>query len=280
MRFRHCLVAFSTLLALSSATASLLPYQSRTALLLTQAPDNFVGLRPYEQNYLMETFSNKNYNYPENMRHDEIKFQISVALPLWKGILGENSVLAGAYTQRSWFQFSNRGESSPFRESNYQPQLFVEWATDYDLPFGWKLVDVETGVVHTSNGRSDQQLKSRSWNRLYLRAGFSKDNWLVELKPYWRIPEKTEDDDNPDIVDYYGYGDVSVGYRLDEHILKTTARYNPRTNKGGMELSWSYPIAKYVRVYAQYYHGYGESLLDYNRSTDRIGLGISLNNVF
>lgn len=280
MRFRHCLVAFSTLLALSSATASLLPYQSRTALLLTQAPDNFVGLRPYEQNYLMETFSNKNYNYPENMRHDEIKFQISVALPLWKDILGKNSVLAGSYTQRSWFQFSNRGESSPFRESNYQPQLFVAWATDYDLPFGWKLVDVETGVVHTSNGRSDQQLKSRSWNRLYLRAGFSKDNWLVELKPYWRIPEKTEDDDNPDIVDYYGYGDVSVGYRFDQHILKTTARYNPRTNKGGMELSWSYPIAKYVRVYAQYYHGYGESLLDYNRSTDRIGLGISLNNVF
>ncbi len=47
-----------------------------------------------------------------------------------------------------------------------------------------------------------------------------------------------------------------------------------------MELSWSYPIAKYVRVYAQYYHGYGESLLDYNRSRNRIGLGISLNNVF
>lgn len=91
---------------------------------------------------------------------------------------------------------------------------------------------------------------------------------------------KSEDDDNPDIVDYYGYGDVSVGYRIDDHILKTTARYNPRTNKGGMEISWSYPITKYVRVYAQYYHGYGESLLDYNRSTDRIGLGISLNNVF
>lgn len=103
MRFRYSLVAFSALLALSSASASLLPYQSRTALLLTQAPDNFVGLRPYEQNYLMETFSNKNYNYPENMRHDEIKFQISVALPLWKDILGKNSVLAGSYTQRSWF---------------------------------------------------------------------------------------------------------------------------------------------------------------------------------
>ncbi len=66
MRFRHCLVAFSTLLALSSATASLLPYQSRTALLLTQAPDNFVGLRPYEQNYLMKHSPIKITTTPEN----------------------------------------------------------------------------------------------------------------------------------------------------------------------------------------------------------------------
>ncbi len=280
MRFTHYFLAFSTLIALPTAMASVLPYESRTALLLQAAPENFVGLKPYEQNYLMETYSNRNFNYPENMKHDEVKFQISVAVPLWKGILGKNSVLAGAYTQRSWFQLSNRDQSSPFRESNYQPQLFLAWATNYDLWWGWKLADIETGFVHLSNGRSDQQEKSRSWNRLYLRASFTKDNWLVELKPYWRIPEKAASDDNPDIVDYYGYGDLSVGYRFGDHIVKTTARYNTASNKGGMELSWSYPIAKYVRLYAQYYHGYGESLIDYNRSIDRIGLGISLNNVF
>ncbi len=166
MRFRHCLVAFSTLLALSSATASLLPLPKQNHTVIDTSARIICGIAVYEQNYLMETFSNKNYNYPENMRHDEIKFQIDVALPLWKGILGENSVLTGAYTQRSWFQFSNQANLRHSVESNYQPQLFVAWATDYDLPFGWKLVDVETGVVHTSNGRSDQQLKSRSWNRL------------------------------------------------------------------------------------------------------------------
>ncbi len=52
-----------------------------------------------------------------------------------------------------------------------------------------EISDAETGVVHTSNGRSDQQVKITQLESLYLRAGFSKDNWLVELKPYWRIPE-------------------------------------------------------------------------------------------
>lgn len=279
MRFTYPLFIFLVLFSWS-AMAAILPYGSRTALLLQASPDNFIGLKPYEQNYLMETYSNRNFNYPEDMKHDEVKFQISVALPLWKGILGENSVLAGSYTQQSWFQLSNSVNSSPFRESNYQPQLFVAWATDYRLPFGWHLMDIETGVLHQSNGRSDQQLKSRSWNRLYVRTSLAKDNWLVEIKPYWRIPEKVEDDDNPDIVDFYGYADLSVGYQFNQQLIKTTARYNPRTNKGGIELSWSYPMTKYVRLYTQYYHGYGESLIDYNRSIDRIGLGISLNNVF
>jgi hypothetical protein len=51
-------------------------------------------------------------------------------------ILGENSLLGASYTQKSWWQLSNSKESAPFRETNYEPQLFLGFATDYSLPAG------------------------------------------------------------------------------------------------------------------------------------------------
>ena len=256
------------------------PYNGRIAPLLTKYPGDFIGLLAYDQNYLTETFSNRNYNYPEHMRRDEVKFQISLALPVWRGILGENSVLAASYTQRSWFQMTNTSQSSPFRETNYEPRVFLGWDTQYQLPFGWTLQDIETGFNHESNGRGKENDKSRHWNRLYARASATKGNWIVELKPWWRIPESKKDDDNPDILKYRGYFDLSVGYRYNGHQVKLKGHYHPRHNKGGIEASYSYPITEHISFYTQYYGGYGESLLDYNRSTQRIGIGIALNNVF
>lgn len=103
---------------------------------LLQKHDSAFILYPYESNYVLYTYtSNMNkgaiesYNWGHNARKDELKFQLSLAFPIWRGILGDNSVLAASYTQRSWWQISNSKESSPFRETNYEPQLFVGWAT-------------------------------------------------------------------------------------------------------------------------------------------------------
>lgn len=279
------------LLGLCGASASLaadllqiepLPrlYQTETdALLSTRSPEIF-GLLPYEQNYLMETYSNGNFRYPKRMRHDEIKFQISVALPIWRGIFGKNSVLAGSYTQTSWFQMSNVKDSAPFRETNYKPQLFVSWAMKTPLWGGWQLSEVESGVLHQSNGRDDLTKKSRSWNRIYTRLSATNGAWRVQLKPWWRIPEKAKDDDNPDIQDYRGHADVVIDYYTKTHQVHLKGHYNPRSGYGGVQLSYSYPLGKYWRIYAQYFGGYGESLIDYNQNIQRIGLGFSLNNVF
>jgi phospholipase A1 len=94
------------------------------------------------------------YDWSDNARKDEVKFQLSLAFPLWRGILGPNSVLGASYTQKSWWQLSNSKESAPFRETNYEPQLFLGFATDYEFA-GWTLRDVEMGFNHDSNGRSD-----------------------------------------------------------------------------------------------------------------------------
>jgi phospholipase A1 len=99
---------------------------------LLQEHDNPFTLYPYDTNYLLYTWTSdinkeaiKSYNWSDNARKDEVKYQLSLAFPFWRGILGPNSVLGASYTQKSWWQLSNSGESSPFRETNYEPQLFL-----------------------------------------------------------------------------------------------------------------------------------------------------------
>lgn len=119
---------------------------------MLQEHDNPFTLYPYDTNYLIYTNTSdlnkeaiSTYNWSENARKDEVKFQLSLAFPLWRGILGPNSVLGASYTQKSWWQLSNSKESSPFRETNYEPQLFLGFATDYRFA-GWTLRDGRDGL--------------------------------------------------------------------------------------------------------------------------------------
>lgn len=245
--------------------------------------DNPFVLLPYESNYLLYTDTSdinkeaiESYNW-DKTKHDEVKFQLSLAFPLWRGILGENSVLGASYIQKSWWQLSNRSASSPFRETDYEPQVFLGWATDPSLG-GWTLRDVETGVSHQSNGRADPT--SRSWNRVYARLMAENGNCLVKVKLWYRIPENENNDDNPDITKYMGYYRLTVGYQWGENIFSVKSQYNWNSGYGGAELGWSYPMTKHVRFYTQVYSGYGESLIDHNHRQTRVGVGVTLNNLF
>ena len=48
--------------------------------------------------------------------------------------------------------------------------------------------------------------------------------------------------------------------------------------RGAVELGWSFPVFDYpyLKGYVQYFYGYGESLIDYDRKVNRIGVGISV----
>jgi len=186
-------------------------------------------------------------------------------------------VLAASYTQRSWWQLSNRGESSPFRETNYEPQIFLGWATDYSFA-GWTLRDVEVGLNHESNGRSDPT--SRSWNRVYTRLMAQNGNFMAEIKPWYRIPEGDSSDDNPDITKYMGYYRAKLGYMLGDSIFSVEGNYNWNSGYGGATFGWSYPISEHVRFYTQVFSGYGESLIDYDHRQTRLGVGVTLNDLF
>nr|WP_113866000.1 phospholipase A [Brenneria salicis]NMN90177.1 phospholipase A1 [Brenneria salicis ATCC 15712 = DSM 30166]RBP63200.1 phospholipase A1 [Brenneria salicis ATCC 15712 = DSM 30166]RLM30901.1 phospholipase [Brenneria salicis ATCC 15712 = DSM 30166] len=249
---------------------------------LLQDHDSPFVLYPYESNYLLYTYTSninkaaiQSYNWADEARKDEVNFQLSLGFPFWRGIFGDNSLLGGSYTQRSWWQLSNRGQSSPFRETDYEPQIFVGWATDYTVA-GWTLRDIEVGFNHQSNGRSEPT--SRSWNRVYARLMAQNGNWQLDLKPWVRLSDS--EDDNPDITKYMGHYRLRVGYVWGDSVFSAEGRYNWNSGYGGGELAWSYPLTQHVRFYTKVFSGYGESLIDYNHRQTRFGIGVTLNDMF
>ena len=102
----------------------------------------------------------------------------------------------------------------------------------------------------------------------------------MSFKPWYRIKEDAEDDDNRDITDYLGHYELCAGYKYKEHVFAAMSRNNIESGfeKGTVELSWSFPLGNYpyFKGYIQYFNGYGESLIDYNQHSNRIGIGVAL----
>jgi len=238
-------------------------------------------ITPHNPNYILFT-SFDDPNQPpfeevtgeiEPVEDTEMTFQVSIKAPLWRNILGSNIDGYMGYTARSWWQLFNDDISSPFRETNYEPELFIRNVDNHEI-LGTTVTGWALGFNHQSNGRSEPL--SRSWNRILGRTGIEINNDLtVLLRAWYRIPEDDEDDDNPGMHKYMGYGDIRTIWTPNRNTF--TAMLRPGTEKTSYELTWSYPISKVFRIYAQYYKGYGESLIDYDYENERIGIGIAMN---
>lgn len=183
-----------------------------------------------------------------------------------------------AYTQISFWQAYDTGGSSPFRDTNYNPEIFYRHP---ESRLGAGLAGFAAGAEHESNG---QRLPlSRSWNLLYLAPHYHGEHWLVYLKLRYRIPENDKTspddplgDDNPDITDYLGHSDLHLYYALPRgHLLHFLMRGYLGTSRGNVSLNWSFPVPGNMDAYlvARFFSGYGESLMDYDRSINRIGIG-------
>jgi len=244
------------------------------------------GLSWYRSNYLLvarwsskvnnEPFSPVfgAFDLPYKLQSTEAKFQLSGKLRLWSSEDRKWSVYA-AYTQQNQWQVYNENLSRPFRETNYMPEAFITYAPDWSLGGGVKLRVVNFGYTHQSNGRGDPL--SRSWDRIFLEGGFERGNLVVYGRAWYRIPEGDDKDDNPDITDYYGHGEISALYRWNGNTFTGSLRGNVSKHKGAVQLGWfSRPLFGPVRGYVQFFSGYGESMIDYNWNQTTIGAGIAL----
>jgi len=210
-----------------------------------------------------------------DVKETEVKFQISLKVKLWPDMLGKNMDLWFGYTQQSFWQVYNTADSSPFRETNYEPELLVNYRTNFDV-LGMKCRMINVGFNHQSNGQSEPL--SRSWNRIVGNFGLERDDFTLLLKTWYRIPESSKDDDNPDTDDYFGHGEVCGYYLLGKHRLGAMLRNNlqSRDNRGALQLEWCFPLFGSVSGYLQYFTGYGENLLDYDHGVNRVSLGFIL----
>jgi phospholipase A1 len=203
----------------------------------------------------------------------EAKFQISGKLRFWTTD-DRRWGLWAAYTQQNQWQVYSADISRPFRETNYSPELFASFNPDLSWG-GWRWGVVNAGLVHQSNGRADPL--SRSWDRLFADFGVERGDLVLYLRLWSRLSEDADKDDNPDITDYYGWGELNALYRWRGHSFSGSLRGNPGTGKGAAQLSWfTPPVLGPLRGYAQVFSGYGESMIDYNWRQTTVGIGIAL----
>ena len=235
----------------------------------------------HRPNYILPLTYNWHVNTapygPEGERFSpvEIKFQISFKMPIAENVFGDNGNVYLAYTQLSFWQAYNHDISSPFRETNYEPEAFLMFDTDVSV-LGLRNRLAGVGLVHQSNGRTETL--SRSWNRIYAQFILDHRNFVLSVKPWYRFNESAETDDNPDINRYMGPGEVRLLYEWKKYVAALLLRCNFRPDNlyGAVEVEGSFPIGQKLKGYVQYFYGYGESLIDYNARTSRFGIGILL----
>jgi phospholipase A1/A2 len=210
----------------------------------------------------------------DRLENQEIKFQLSFQTKMGDDLLGGNGDLWFGYTQQSYWQLFNSAISAPFRETNYEPEVYFSLLTGYEL-LGLKLRSIDAGFVHQSNGRAEPL--SRSWNRVFADFKFVRGDLALGLRPWLRVKEDPQDDNNPDIRDYLGSYELRAHYHwkgqtfsfMGRNLFDSDQRYNA-------ELDWTFPIKGRLRGMVQWYKGYGESLIDYNYKMNRIGVGVML----
>ena len=268
---------------------------------------NLYQFLPYKQNYLIARYSNNPNNEPESAKfgsardqqldHTELKFQVSLKVKVAEQMGGLADLWFG-YTQQSNWQAFNGSNARPFRQSNYEPELVLGFPLHTDTSMlGLTPRMINFGLDHQSSGQSDPF--ERSWNRAYVQFGVDRDidknpdRFAMLIRAWYRIPEGTAEDDNPDIVHYLGYGDLLLSWRHGDSNLSALVRNNlqQQNNRGSVQLDWSIPITRRpsldnvdvarqsgreLRFYVQFFTGYGETLIDYNHYQTTIGIGLML----
>lgn len=271
MRFRLIIISLFFLLSglYSTLSAQLIPVEDQKEFVdslkkeLDYGP--YFGL--YKDNYF--TVGTAPFRKPTAMNSD-VKFQISLAIRLTDTVLPWDSFVFLMYTQKThWNVFQN---SMPMRDLNFNPG--IGWSKPFfskDRYVGKLTLLVE----HESNGRDGDE--SRSWNRISIYGSTIIDEWLMVHAKFW-IPV-IDGMNNKDILDYCGI--YQHGVVITTPNKKFSFGITGVKRKGWnlnfntiFDFSWRVHEKSNLNLFAQYYNGYGENLLDYNQFHSRLRVGI------
>ncbi|HZE91521.1 MAG TPA: phospholipase A [Rhizobacter sp.] len=250
---------------------------------------NFIG---YQPNYILPLHFTSHINrspqsptqaavlLPDYQRV-EAKVQLSLRTKVAQGVLLHDADVWFGYTQQSLWQVWNSTDSKPFRNTDYEAEMMYVVPLPErlrQLPFGWLWRYGQVALAHQSNGQADPL--SRSWNRTYVAFGFERGDWSLIPRFNQRIRENIADDNNPDITDYRGRGDLQLNWASGIHtaslLYRTTFK---RGSRGALQFDFTTPVYRHqpngIRWFLELFSGYGETLTDYNFRQNSLGLGVT-----
>lgn len=247
---------------------------SETQETFRQYAQSLYNFKAHNANYFLPISYRYDDNYGDVNGHEtrriESEFQVSLKYDFAANFFKFREIYSVAYTQKSFWQ--SYSDSAFFRESNYNPEVFVTIPTS-EIGDGRLLKGIRMGVAHESNGRGAQD--ERSWNYFNTSLFFQYNILLAELKLWARLPDAN--DYNPELIDTMGHGYLKIAIPYKKNLLDMKIRDN-FNSKGSVELNYSYPMSSRddLFFYIKFFNGYGESLIDYDNHVKKVGVGFSI----
>lgn len=241
------------------------------------------GADPLDADSVKRDFSNQPYfglykdnyfifgppvGYKPTKENTNIKFQISISQRLTRSTLPWGTYLYLFYTQKCFWNVLEN--SMPMTDLNFNPGLGIT------KPFFVKnrYIGKATLIIeHESNGRDS--IQSRSWNRFALAGNIMvTKNLMVHAKAWIPI---VDGENNKDIVHYCGWCQAGFQVISDNKRFSGGVTIVPRKHFScNTIVDLSFRIFKRDNqfLFLQFYNGYGEGLLDYNKFQSHVRIGL------
>lgn len=203
--------------------------------------------------------------------NSDVKFQLSIAQRLTKSKLPLDTYLFIQFTQKAfWNVFQN---SLPIRDLNFNPGIGLgHLMIRHNKYIGKSYLMLE----HESNGKDSTA--SRSWNKVTLATAFTlSPEWEVQFSTWIPIVDGKY---NRDLLRYKGIFQLAGNYRAPNRRfncgLILTKRKTWWSFNTQLELSYKLNPKENQFLFIQYYNGYGENLLEYNRFKSMLRIGFTI----
>lgn len=232
----------------------------------------------YQPNYFLAFYHNKIPDHrmyegrtPSNatINQNEAKVQFSAYFPIIRNFFGyEDLRFYFAYTQLFFWQIYN-SKTAFIREVNYEPMFWLRYHFAENM-FANFLLD------HQSNGKGGYM--EVSWNRVIASFEFTSEHWYTQITawyPFW--PLKADDHNPKSLLHFLGYDKIVLSYNWNSVVFSVEAQnLESALTRGHVMASISYASTYPIKLYFQYFYGYGQSLVEYDHRTTGYGIGIAL----